>query len=192
MKTGKLRILLVGFTLFLVSCGNTIDANMSEEVDNFESVTQDNHSFGLADVDNKWWIAYFMYTNCSMVCPTTTPNMVKLQEELKNLDLNLEIVSFTVDPKNDTPKVLKGYAEENQVDLSNWTFLTGYDYNTIKELSEGSFKSILENGGPDGMQFSHSYNFFLVNPDRKVIKKYNGMSMNEVNTLMEDIKKVLK
>ena len=50
-----------------------------------------------------------------------------------------ELVSFTVDPEFDTPEVLKEYAKSYEIDLNNWTFLTGYDYDTIEELSVKSF-----------------------------------------------------
>lgn len=188
MKIGKI-LFLFGLIIFLSACGDKIDTNMSEEVADFEFTTQDNEKFGLEDLEDEWWIAYFMYTNCMLVCPTTTTNMLELQKELQGS--NIQIVSFTVDPDYDTPEVLKKYAEENRVDLDNWTFLTGYDYDTIKKLSEGSFKAVLENGGPDEMELSHTYNFFLINPDAKIIKKYNGMSMDEVDVLIEDAKTVL-
>lgn len=189
------RILLLIFTvlttLLLTACDSEeIETNMSEDVANFEFTTQDNETFGREDLEDKWWVAYFLYTDCGIVCPTTTPHMATLQEELKGADLDIQIVSFTVDPEHDTPEVLKKYAETNQADLNNWTFLTGYNFEDIKKLSEESFQSSLESGGPESMEYSHTTNFFLVNREGKIIKRYDGMMMDEVDKLIDDVKTV--
>lgn len=188
-----MQITTISLLLILAACSdNSIETNMSISVADFKFTTQDHETFGSADLDDEWWVAYFLYTDCEIVCPTTTPNMARLQKELKDASVDVQIVSFTVDPEHDTPEVLKEYAQENQADLSNWTFLTGYDFNQIKELSEESFQSSLEGGGTDGMQYAHTTRFFLVNPERKIIKYYNGMITNEVDELISDAKKVAK
>lgn len=178
--------------LFLAACDDTIDSNMSEEIADFEFTTQDNEALSLQQLEGKWWIANFMYTNCTIICPTTTPNMASVQSELQSLGLGAQFISFTVDPDHDTPKVLKEYAEEYQVDLSNWLFLTGYSFEEIQQLSNHTFKTALEGGGPDGHEFVHSTSFFLVNPDGEVVKKYDGVSQEEMELLVDDLKTVLK
>lgn len=187
-----MRIFIFFLMFLLAACdGDTLDTNMSEDIVDFTFTSQDDESLSLRDLKGKWWIAYFMYTDCTIVCPTTTPNMVGVQDELDALGLEPEIISFTVDPENDTPEVLKAYAEEYEADLSNWNFLTGYDFNEIQELSKGSFKTILEGGGPEGHAFAHSTSFFLVNPDGEVVKRYSGMSSNDMDLLVKDLQKVL-
>lgn len=182
-------ILFVIITLFLVACGHDIETNMSEPVADFEFTTQDESKLSLEDLEGDWWIANFMYTNCRTVCPRTTANMATLQKSLHQDGFNPQIVSFSVDPSFDTPNVLKEYAKENDADLNSWSFLTGYDFNTIQELSEENFKAVLEGGAAD--QRSHSYSFYLVNPEGVIVKKYDGMSENELDHLAEDIKTVL-
>ncbi|MBY7144686.1 SCO family protein [Virgibacillus sp. NKC19-3] len=187
-----LIMILISLSLFITACGGEqIESNMSEEVADFEFVTQDNETFGLEDLEGDWWLANFMYTNCTIVCPTTTPNMAMVQDVLDESNLDAQFVSFSVDPKNDTPEVLKDYAKQYPVDLSNWSFLTGYDFDEIQQLSKDSFQTILEGGGPDEHEFAHSTYFFLVNPDGEIIKKYDGMSSDEMDVIVEDLKTVL-
>jgi len=182
----------ITFVLLLSACGSEkIETNMSSDVADFEFTTQDNEQFGLKDLKGEWWAAYFMYTECTMVCPTTTPNMVDIQEQLHESGLELPIVSFTVDPGHDTPDVLKTYAKENKIDVKNWSLLTGYDFEEIKKLSEGSFKSVLEDGGTGEMEMVHSTLFFLINPDGKVVKKYDGLSQKELDVFVHDAQAVL-
>lgn len=193
MKLKPLYIITITFILFLAACDSEkIDTNMAEELSDFEFTTQDNDKFGLKNLEGKWWITYFMYTNCTMVCPTTTANMISLQKEFQKENIELPIVSFTTDPDYDTPEVLKEYAHEHGADLNHWTFLTGYDFEEIKELSNESFKVALENGGKGQMEIVHTTNFFLVNPEGKIVKKYDGISKEELKVLADDVKTILK
>lgn len=184
---------LLGTLFILAACSDSspIEENMSETVPDFSYTTQDDEAFGLDDLKGKWWIADFVFTNCTDVCIPMTNNMAMLQDEMKeeNLD-DVQLVSFTVDPDYDTPEVLKEHAERNGVDLNNWHFLTGYDFQTIKELSIKTFQSLVKEPGPGDDQVMHGTSFFLINPDGKVVKKYSGLDQKEMDEIIKDLKKV--
>lgn len=184
-------VLMLVLILFLVACGEKeIETNMSGKVANFEFTTQDNETLSLDDLKGEWWIADFIFTKCTTVCLPMSTNIAKLQMKLKEEDISVQLVSFTVDPDFDTPEVLKEYADAYGADLSNWSFLTGYDFETIKDLSVNSFRSELqENPGSD--QITHGVRFFLVNPDGEVIKNYYGIDRMEIDAIIDDLKKVL-
>lgn len=166
------QVFILVFIFLLAGCNQqAIETNMSETIDGFQATTQDQEAITASDLEGEWWIANFMYTNCTMVCPTMTPNLIRVQNDLAELDLDTQIISFSIDPDYDTPQVLKEYAEEYQIDLSNWNFLTGYDFEEIQDLSENNFKTVLADGGPDGHEFVHSTYVFLINPDGEVIKQ---------------------
>lgn len=185
----NLLFLMVIIPTFLVGCGNEIETNMSEEVEFFEFTNQDKETVSLDDLKGNWWIADFVFTKCVTVCLPMTENMSMLQDLLNEEGIDAELISFTVDPENDSTEVLKKYAEAYDADLSNWSFLTGYDFETIKKLSVKSFRSELqENPGSD--QITHGVRFFLVNPDGEVIKNYYGIDQKEVKTIVDDLKKV--
>lgn len=190
----KLSILFISLALFLVACGNKdIETNMSETVADFNFTTQDNEQLSLADLEGKWWIADFIFTNCTTVCVPMTNNMVRLQNMMAEEGLeNVQIVSFSVDPDYDTPEVLKEYAEDYGADLSHWNFLTGYDFETIREFSVKSFRSLVQEPQPGDDQVSHGTRFFLVNPEGKIIKNYSGTESAELDNIIEDLKVVAK
>src|SRR5699024_11486805 len=97
----------------------------------------------IVDFFGEWLVADFVFTNCTTVCPPMTRNLSALQDTLDEKELNdkLQLVSFSVDPENDTPEALTEFSEEHNADLDNWTFLTGYDFEDIQKLSVDSFKS---------------------------------------------------
>ncbi|WP_164219027.1 SCO family protein [Virgibacillus sp. YIM 98842] len=184
----RLLILIFITTFTLAACGESIEENMSGEVQNFEFTTQDNETLSLNDLKGEWWIADFIFTNCTTVCLPMTSNMADLQNKMKEEDLDAHLVSFSVDPEYDSPEVLKEYAETYQADLSNWSFLTGYDFDTIKEFSTESFKSVVEAPPEGDDQVMHGTSFFLVNPEGEIIKRYSGTEAEEMDKIIQDLK----
>ena len=177
--------------LALSACGGSnIETTMSEKVADFEFTTQDNETLSLDDLQGTYWVADFVFTNCTTVCLPMTSNMSYLQDMIKEEDLDVQLVSFSVDPDYDTPEVLKEYAEEYDADLDNWTFLTGYDFQTIKELSIKSFKNMVQEPPEGSDQVTHGTSFFLVDPEGKVIKNYNGTQKNSMEDILEDLKAI--
>ena len=67
----------------------------------------------------------FFFTSCPTICPTTTLNLIELQNKINKYEINnFKIISVSVDPENDTPQKLKEYAMSMNIDLSNFV-LTG-------------------------------------------------------------------
>lgn len=187
----KRLLFILGISLFLVGCGEPIETNMSEDVLDFEFTTQDNETLRLEDLEGQYWITDMIFTNCTTVCLPMTANMKTLQERLDEEGFDdIELVSFTVDPDYDTPEVLTDYGKSYDVDFSNWTFLTGYDFDTIKEISIKSFKSPLMEPLEGDDQVTHGTRFYLVNPEGKVVKFYDGVDSTEMEAIVEDVKVV--
>lgn len=66
-----------------------------------------------------------MFTSCAGICPPITTNLLAVQKALAPyLGKQVLMVSITVDPKTDTPKVLAQYVERFAVG-PGWLFLTG-------------------------------------------------------------------
>src|SRR5690625_7987368 len=102
--------------LTLTACGGSqIETNMSEKITDFEFTTQDSRTFGLDDLKGNYWVADFVFTNCTTVCLPMTTNMSYLQDQINEEGLeDVELVSFSVDPDYDTPEVLKEYRSEER------------------------------------------------------------------------------
>lgn len=112
-----------------------------------------------ADFAGKVWVADFIFTSCPNVCPTLTAKMADLQTRHPGLSL----VSFSVDPKNDTPPVLLAYAQRFHAGPS-WYFLTG-PIDDVRRVVVDGFKMALEStpgvdGGPD--EIIHGERFVIV------------------------------
>ncbi len=189
-----LQLSILAGILLLAACGEEeVETTMSSDIGDFSATTQDGETLTNDDLLGEWWIADFIFTNCTTVCPPMTRNKVSLQKDLAEADVdNVQLVSFSVDPENDTPDVLKEYGELHSVDYSNWTFLTGYEFEDIETLSMESFKSPLQPPPEGDDQVTHGVRFFIVNPDGVIVHSYKGDDAEEVEQITEDIQQLQK
>src|SRR5690625_546832 len=90
-----------------------------------------------ADLPKRARLIEFMYTQCPDVCPVTTLEMSKLKHTLEEEGVfgdEVEFITITIDPKRDTPEILRDYAGRFEVTSSEdgWLFLTGSEEATKK------------------------------------------------------------
>jgi len=94
---------------------------------NLPVVTQDGRTVRFYDdlVRGKIVVINFVYTSCPDICSLSTSRMAWVQDQLGDrLGREIFIYSITIDPENDTPAVLKEYAEAFDAQ-PGWLFLTG-------------------------------------------------------------------
>jgi len=67
-----------------------------------------------------------IFTHCNDACPLITRKLREAREAMgPALAAQVTFVSLSSDPLNDTPEVLKAFAQKQGVDGPNWLFLTG-------------------------------------------------------------------
>ncbi|UVL21629.1 MULTISPECIES: SCO family protein [unclassified Pseudomonas] len=67
-----------------------------------------------------------IFTHCNDACPLITRKLREVREAMDPaLAARVTFVSLSSDPLNDTPEVLKAFAQKQGVDGPNWLFLTG-------------------------------------------------------------------
>jgi len=198
-----IHMFILTTVLVLAACGgdnsnNNTESNqgpatnaISEGIEPFEATTQNGDTMTLEDLNGKWWVANFVFTNCTTVCPPMTRNMKVLQDKLGEESIeNVQLVSFSVDPERDTPEVLTEYANDHGADFVNWSFLTGYDFETIKNISMNSFKSMLMEPPEGDDQITHTVAFFLVNPEGEVVSKFDGTKADDMDAIVAELKEL--
>ncbi len=99
----------------------------AEYFPNVPLVTQDGEVVHFYDdlIKDKVVAINFMFTSCNDVCPAETARLKQVQAELGDrVGHDVFMYSISIDPKNDTPEVLKRYSEKFKVE-PGWLFLTG-------------------------------------------------------------------
>jgi len=94
---------------------------------NVPLITQDGKTVRFYDdlLKGKTVAIELIYTHCVDSCPLETARLVQAQKVLGDrVGKDIFFYSITIDPKRDTPAVLKAYAEKYHVG-PGWLFLTG-------------------------------------------------------------------
>src|SRR3954453_18619087 len=157
-------------------------------VPEFTLINQDGKNFGSADLRGKVWIADFVYTTCPGPCPMISNRMSELQDPLKNTDVHL--ISFSVDPDKDTPKVLQGYAEKLGAEKERWDFLTG-PKSTIYDLSRNGFKLAVADGSSENDTPVHSTRLILIDRQGEIRGYYDALAPDAITKLLADTNHLL-
>jgi protein SCO1/2 len=161
----------------------------------FELINQDNKTITNQYYKDKVYVLEFFFTTCPSICPKMNASMLSIEKEFFG-NPNFGIVSISIDPTHDTPKILKEHAQLLGVKSSNWNFLTGdkaYIYNLANKgfnLYAGENSKV--NGG-----FEHSGLFALIDKNGDIrcrydsfgnpILYYDGLDKKGVRNIQQDI-----
>jgi protein SCO1/2 len=172
--------------VLLVSCAHPPkDLPILGQVAPFHLTSQSGQDFDSAVLSGHIWVADFIFTNCEGPCPRMSAYMRALQKTTTDLP-DLKMVSFTVDPKRDTPPVLTGYGKTYSADPGRWYFLTG-DPNILNGLDRDSFKL-----GTVGADMDHSTRFVLVDQQGRIRGYYGIATGDPVPDLARDARRLAK
>lgn len=174
--------------LALAACRRSSDLPALGGVGSFNLTDQAGRPFSPQVMAGKVWAAAFMFTRCPTVCPRITRRMRDLQEAAKKDSVALELVSFSVDPENDTPEVLRAYAQQYKADLSSWRFLTG-DIEVVRKTSEQGFKLAFEGKPTPGAEhfgLMHGSHLVLVDGTGQIRGYYRTSEDEQMAQLLKD------
>jgi protein SCO1/2 len=149
------------------------------DIPQFELTAQNGQPFHSQALAGKIWVADFIYTTCPGPCPRMTSQMREVQDRVLKIP-DVRLVSFTIDPANDTPPVLAAYAQTHGA-ASLWYFLTG-PVSTLEMLDRDAFKL----GNIDGTM-QHSTRFVLVDGKGKIRGYYDTSESSAIAKVIADI-----
>ena len=66
----------------------------------------------------------FIYATCTTICPVLSVSYINLQNRMKDSAEKPRLISITIDPENDTPRIMKEYLKRYNA-KPGWDFLTG-------------------------------------------------------------------
>ncbi|MFN8605904.1 MAG: SCO family protein [Vulcanimicrobiota bacterium] len=132
----KLLLIFVSLTLWALA-----DLKPDQKVPDFTLIDQNSKKVSLSDFKDKVVLVTFLYTQCPFPekCPMLAQKLGKTRDLLDQVDSakgQFQVISITLDPKRDTPEALKKYAQGQDENATNWTFLTGKaaDVNKVASL----------------------------------------------------------
>ena len=171
-----------------VACRRASELPALGNVGTFNLIDQAGRPVSAESMRGRVWAAAFFFTRCPTVCPRITRRMRELQQAAAKDGVKLQLVSFSVDPDNDTPQVLTAYAEQYHADLSTWRFLTG-DLEVVRRTSEQGFKLALDGKATPGAEdfgLFHGSHLVLVDGTGQIRGYYRTGEDSQMAQLLRD------
>lgn len=180
------------------------------KVPDFSFINQNGDTITNKDYLGKVYVVEFFFTTCPTICPRMNRNLVEIQNHFSEFE-NFGVASFTINPANDTPEVLKAYAQSYGITNPNWHLMTGSQEDIYALANKGFNLYAAEDEEVEG-GFEHSGNFALIDKNGFIRSRlddfnnpiiyYNGIlaedevdedgMTQQITILKEDIVKLLK
>lgn len=180
----RIAFLFSAFGLLAACTRHSEPLPVYSQIPAFTLTAEDGAEFRSADrLAGKIWVADFIFTTCTGPCPRMSRQMKQVHDKLAETGAadEVRLISFTVDPGNDTPSALAAYARRYGADAARWSFLTG-DIATLHALKSDAFKL----GNVDGST-GHSTRFVLIDRRGRVRKFYGTLDASPITELLADI-----
>jgi len=165
---------------------------VAHRVGAFALTDQRGRAFTDHDVAGRVYVASFIYTRCSAVCPALVKSLRKVQDATQAG--GALVVSFSVTPDLDTPQVLSAFGSERGIDADRWRLVTG-DKQTIYRLARDAFFADDDRvraavDGPDA--FLHTEKLVLVDQQGRLRGVYDGTLPRDIELLIADANALVK
>jgi cytochrome oxidase Cu insertion factor (SCO1/SenC/PrrC family) len=155
----------------------------------------------LGQLAGKVYLIAYVYSTCPRGCAGIVEKMIELQKKFAG-EPRFHLVSVSVHPTHDTPEQLTKFAEAQEIDRSNWWFLTGdleaLRYFMTKQVRLDPVRDIPEAERLNEFDlFDHDQRVALVDGNRRVRGYYEvmapdpGISRLVMEKLERDIRAVL-
>lgn len=180
-KKNKMKnfIILIFSLLLLFACKDNsekpeeIKAKTADSIFLLDSKwqNQDGKEIQLKDLKGKNLVVVMIFTSCQTACPLLVADMKKVESKITKDKLkNTSMVLITIDPTNDTPEVLKKYAQKRDMYGEPWVFLRS-DLESTREFANVlavKYKKITP------IIFSHSNIISIFNKNGEMVSQEEG------------------
>jgi protein SCO1/2 len=152
----------------------------------FTLTNQDGKRVSLRDLRGQVTVVTFIFTTCSDACPLLTAKLVGIQRKLGADASKVSFAAITVDPLNDTPLVLKKYADAHSADLTHFAFLTG----SLGEIDDVTRRyAVFQKKQPSG-SVDHTFLTSIIDPIGTLRVQYLGVRF-EPKEFLGDLRSLL-
>jgi cytochrome oxidase Cu insertion factor (SCO1/SenC/PrrC family) len=164
-----------------------LEPDHSRELVDFSLTDRTGRTVTRSDLAGKFLVVDFLFTSCSLTCPVVNGHMAEIQK-LTATQPDVELLSLTVDPRDDTTEVLTKYGAQFGADTNRWLLLTG-EKNDLYHLIATSFLSQDENDPFTYMpgNFSHTERIAVVDSRGNVRAYFDGLSENVATAVVQQI-----
>ncbi|MDX1751588.1 MAG: SCO family protein [Salinimicrobium sediminis] len=142
--------------------------------------TQNGENIQLEDLRGNVLVMVMIYTSCKAACPRLVADMRNIEKQVPEGDLdNVKFIMVSIDPETDTPKRLKEFSIENDMEDDHWLFLRGTPEDTreFATVLAVSYKKI------SPIDFSHSNIISVFDEEGVLVHQQEGLGVDNTETI---------
>lgn len=159
---------------------------LDKEAPGFTLRDADGQTMRLSDFHDKVVVLHFIYARCRDVCPLHADKIAEVQAMVNQTPMRdqVQFISITTDPVNDTLEVLREYGPVHGLDGTNWVFLT-----TKPDQPEDTTRKLAERYGhkfmltDDGYQV-HGVVTHVIDRDGGWRANFHGLKFDPANLVV--------
>ncbi|RJG08134.1 SCO family protein [Noviherbaspirillum cavernae] len=195
----KLRYLAAGLLMAaaLLGCDKanapqemfgTVDITGGSWGNNFQLTDHNGQARNIADFKGKAVVLFFGYTNCPDVCPTTMVKLASVMEKLGKDANRVQVLMVTLDPRRDTPELLKKYVPAFH---PSFLGLTGDEQQVENTAKEFKVIRVLQKADENGFySVDHSGGSYVFDPEGRL--RLFVKDADSADIIAQDLKTLLK
>ncbi len=168
--------------------GKRVIDTLYQTIPSFRFTNQDSITITNKDFDHTIYVADFFFTSCVSICPIMHQNMLRVYDQFKG-DARVKFLSHSIDPKHDTPSVLKKYAQKLGVVGDRWQFVCGPQDSIYRVAKSYLVSAYDDESDPQGRV--HQGWFVLIDQNKHIRGAYDGTQKEQVSKLMVDMNVLL-
>ena len=133
----------------------------------FELQDQNGQSFSQTQLQGKWSVIFFGFTNCPDVCPSTLNILQQAYERLGEHQKDVQVILVSVDPQRDSQQQRKDYIEYFHPDFLAIGEEDGGQGDKIKALTKSMYihyETVANKESPADYLVDHSAAILIINP----------------------------
>ena len=149
---------------------------------------QDGKTITFSDMKGKVLVTAMIFTSCKTACPRLTAEMRTISQKVgKTNPEDIQYVLISIDPKTDTPQVMKAYLDTNKFDEKQWTFIRSNEDDTreLANVMAVKYKEI------SPIEFSHSNIISVYSKKGTLAYQKEGLDSGD-DDLVKEIKKQIE
>ena len=167
---------------------NTTEVNSEHSLYHLDAEWTDhrNETISLTDFKGAPVIVVMFYGNCTEVCPILIQDAWRLYSSVdESVQEEINVLAVSFDTENDTPEVLRKYAEYEQLDIPGWYFMTTDDAD-IRTLA--MMLGVQYSKKSDG-HFAHSNLVTVLDEKGRIAQRVEGLNqpMDDAKSKIESI-----
>ncbi|MBI3569757.1 MAG: SCO family protein [Gammaproteobacteria bacterium] len=148
---------------------------IGKSIGNYTLVAADGRQVRVSDFRGKPLVISLIYTSCYHICPTTTQHLAKVVRTARAAlgPESFNVLTIGFDTPNDTPAAMRKFAQEQNIDIPRWEFLSA-DAAAMEGLTKDL--GFISYSAPHG--FDHLIQATVIDVQGNIYRQVYGMNFD--------------